>query len=128
MKHWIPLGVVLSLLLILALGLFSTAWNPGDFTGNWYSSDDGELYLFREGMVVCEEHNIMTASEEAMCGAYCFDRDSVAVFAMGVEGLETPRQLYLIHGSDGDRLCETKDGSGSTFFYRERASALDTER
>ena len=34
MKRWIPIGVVL-VLLILAFGLCATAWNPGEFSGDW---------------------------------------------------------------------------------------------
>ena len=111
MKRWIPIGVVL-VLLILAFGLCATAWNPGQFAGDWYCAETGE------------QHNLLTGTIDAMCGAYCFDRDSVTVFSLGVAGLENPRQLYLIHGTDGDRLCRSKDGSGETYFYRSQQAAL----
>ena len=71
-----------------------------------------------------QQHNLLTGTIDAMCGAYCFDRDSVTVFSLGVAGLENPRQLYLIHGTDGDRLCRSKDGSGETYFYRSQQAAL----
>ena len=119
MKRWIVPGVGIGILLLL-LGLFSTAWNPGNFTGNWYSAPDGTLYRFQEGLISREE----TGIPEGVCGAYCFDRNSVAVFADGVPGLEEPAQLYLVRKNGGDRLCETKDGSGKTFFCRDRDTAL----
>ena len=117
MKRWIPIGVVL-VLLILAFGLCATAWNPGEFSGDWYCAETGELFRFQSGLVTCEGHNLLAGTIDAMCGAYCFDRNSVTVFSLGVAGLENPRRLYIIHGSDGDRLCGSKDGSGETFFYR----------
>ena len=123
MKRWIPIGVVL-VLVILAFGLCATAWNPGQFAGDWYCAETGELFRFQDGLVSCEQHNLLTCTIDAMCGAYCFDRDSVTVFSLGVAGLENPRQLYLIHGTDGDRLCGSKDGSGETFFYRSQQAAL----
>lgn len=86
MKRWIPIGVVL-VLVILAFGLCATAWNPGEFSGDWYCAETGELFRFQDG-------------------------------------LENPRQLYLIHGTDGDRLCGSKDGSGETYFYRSQQAAL----
>ena len=115
MKRWIPIGLVL-VLVILAFGLCATAWNPGEFSGDWYCAETGELFRFQDGLVSCEQHNLLTGTIDAMCGAYCFDRDSVTVFSLGVAGLENPRQLYLIHGTDGDRLCGSKDGSGETAF------------
>ena len=123
MKRWIPIGVIL-VLLILAAGLCATAWNPGEFAGEWYCAGTGELFRFQDGLVSCDGHNLLPDTDEAMCGAYCFDRDSVTVFSLGVAGLENPRQLYLIHGGSGDRLCESKDGSGETYFFRSREPAL----
>ena len=123
MKRWIPIGVLV--LLILAFGLCATAWNPGEFSGDWYCAETGELFRFQDGLVSCEQHNLLTGTIDAMCGAYCFDRDSVTVFSLGVAGLENPRQLYLIHGTDGDRLCGSKDGSGETYFYRSQQAALE---
>ena len=120
MKRWIPIGVVL-VLVILAFGLCATAWNPGEFSGDWYCAETGELFRFQDGLVSCEQHNLLTGTIDAMCGAYCFDRDSVTVFSLGVAGLENPRQLYLIHGTDGDHLC----GSGETYFYRSQQAALE---
>ena len=52
MKRWIPIGVVL-VLLILAFGLCATAWNPGEFSGNWYCAETGELFRFQDGLVSC---------------------------------------------------------------------------
>ena len=122
MKRWIPIGVIL-LLVILAAGLCATAWNPELFTGDWYSAGSGERFSFREGLVTCDGHNLLDGTDEAMCGAYCFDRNSVMVFARGVEGLDVPRRLYLVRSGSGDRLCEAKDGSGVTYFCREKPAA-----
>ena len=82
MKRWIPIGVVL-VLVILAFGLCATAWNPGQFAGDWYCAETGELFRFQDGLVSCEQHNLLTGTIDAMCGAYCFDRDSVTVFSGG---------------------------------------------
>ena len=121
MKRWISIGVVL-VLLILAFGLCATAWNPGEFSGDWYSAGGGSCSGFQDGLVSCEQHNLLTGTIDAMCGAYCFDRDSVTVFSLGVAGLENPRQLYLMHGTDGDRLCGSKDAFRRNIFLPQSAS------
>ena len=68
MKRWIPIGVVL-VLLILAFGLCATAWNPGEFSGDWYCAETGELFRFQNGLVACEGHNLLAGTIDAMCGA-----------------------------------------------------------
>ena len=64
------------------------------------------------------EFGIPLGENQSMSGAYCVSRNSMVLFARGVEGLETERDVYLVHGSGGDALCEHPDGSGKIFFIR----------
>ena len=111
--HWGGFGAADSGFWAVRHGLES-----GGIFGGLVLRGDRELFRFQDGLVSC-------GTIDAMCGAYCFDRDSVTVFSLGVAGLENPRQLYLIHGTDGDRLCGSKDGSGETYFYRSQQAALE---
>lgn len=114
MKRWIPLCVAFLFGGVVLLS--RTAISYEDFTGTWYSCSSGEGYLFSQGIIVCQEN----AREEAwaMDGAYSVSRDSLFLFARGVEGLETERVVYLIHRSEGDLLCEKHDGTGAVYFTR----------
>lgn len=125
MKRWVPLGVICILLLTMALCLARPAVDPGRFTGAWYSSVDGALYLFQEGMIQCADHYALTSEGEKVSGAYSFASDTIAVFAMGIDGLDMVSRLYLIRGQNGDTLCDRADGSGSVYFYRDRTAALN---
>ena len=117
MKRWFILGGG-ALLLAAGLLLGRTA-SPYDlFTGEWYSCDEGNRYVFSQGIIVCEEFGIPLGENQTMSGAYCVSRDSMVLFAQGVEGLETERDVYLVHGPGGDALCEYPDGTGRIFFTR----------
>lgn len=114
MKRWIPLCVAFLFGGVVLLS--RTAISYEDFTGTWYSCSSGEGYLFSQGIIVCQEN----AREEAwaMDGAYNVSRDSLFLFARGVEGLETERVVYLINRNEGDLLCENSDGTGAVYFTR----------
>lgn len=117
MKRWFILGGG-ALLLAAGLLLGRTAIPYETFTGEWYSSEEGIRYVFSQGIIMCEEFGIPLGENQTMSGAYCVSRDSMVLFARGVEGLETERDVYLVHGSRGDVLCEHPDGSGIVFFTR----------
>lgn len=123
MKRWLPLGIIMALILAAACCLSGTAIAPEAFTGTWYSAADGSVYVFREGIIACETHQISVSDDTIFSGSYSFSRDSVLVFAVGIDGLAEPQELYLVKSRDGDRLCENPDGSGTVYFYRNAAAA-----
>lgn len=122
MKRWLPLGMILALILAAACCLSGTAIAPEDFTGTWYSAADGSVYVFREGIIECEAHQIPASGDTIFSGAYSFSRDSIVIFAVGVDGLEETQELYLIRSRNGDRLCGNPDGTGTVYFYRNAAA------
>ena len=44
----------------------------GEFSGTGTARRPGELFRFQDGLVSCEQHNLLTGTIDAMCGAYCF--------------------------------------------------------
>lgn len=127
MKRWLPFGIILALILTAVCCLFGTAIAPEDFTGAWYSSTDGALYMFREGIITCEKHQIPFSGDQIFSGSYSFSKDSIVVFAIGIEGLTEVQELYLIRNWKGDVLCENRDGSGEIYFYRNAEEAASRE-
>lgn len=117
MKREAVFGIVIFLLIIMA-GLCQTAIDPEDFTGKWYSSDDQSVYLFQEGLIYCQKNAVALSDTVSISGAYSFSRNSVLLFAEGVEGLEKEKELYLVSSGDGCFLCDNKDGSGRIYFIR----------
>ena len=57
---------------------------PTDFTGAWYRTEDGMLYIFEDGIIECADKEIIVLDNAVFSGAYCFAKDNT-VF------LETPR-------------------------------------
>ena len=115
MKYLLSLCLVL---LIIALGLNQTILDPLDYTGQWYSAKDQSLYLFENGLIHCRRHSIPVSGSDTISGAYSFSRHSILLFARGVEGLETEKELYLVQKGDSSLLCENQDGTGEIYFIR----------
>ncbi len=124
MKRWLLLGIIMVLVLAGICCLFRTALEPEAFTGVWYSAEDGSAYVFQGGIIRCQEHHVPVSDDTIFSGSYSFSADSIALFAVGVEGLEQVREIYLIRSWRGDRLCENRDGSGTVYFYRNASAAL----
>lgn len=102
---------------ILIFG-FKTAIDPAQFSGQWYSSDDQSIYLFQEGIIYSAKNSVLLPEAEYISGAYIYSSDSVFLFAEGIEGLETEKEVFLIQRGDSSLLCEKQDGSGKIYFAR----------
>jgi len=117
MKRW---GIAAVMALLAAfLFLSRTAVDPEDFTGQWYSSREQCIYEFRDGLIYCSKYPLCKLEEGALSGAYVFSGKSIFLFARGIEGLETEREVYLIEKPEESLLCEKKDGSGEIYFVRD---------
>ena len=109
---------VIILALILFAGLSQTAKDPSYFSGQWYSSTDQTAYFFQEGLIYCSKYPVPVSENAFLSGAYVSGKQSILLFAAGVEGLETEKELYLVHKDNGSFLCEREDGSGKIYFIR----------
>lgn len=117
MKRW---GIPAAALLLLTFCLLSrTAINPEDYTGEWYSSQEQCIYRFQEGMIYCSRYSVPVSESDFISGAYTFSGKCVFLFAKGIDGLEEPRELYLVENREESLLCENKDGTGKIFFIRD---------
>lgn len=117
MKRWgIPAAVLL-------LGIFCllgrTAVDPEDFSGEWYSSREQCIYLFQDGLIYCRKYPVPVSESDFISGAYSFSGKSLFLFAEGIEGLESAREVYLVENKEESLLCEHEDGTGQIFFVRD---------
>ena len=115
MKYALALSIVL---LMIIIGLHQPVMDPQDYTGQWYSADDQSIYLFQNGLICSSRHAVPLSDTESISGAYSYCKNSILLFAEGIEGLETEKELYLVHNEDGSFLCENKDGTGEIYFIR----------
>ena len=117
MKRWLLLGIAIITVAIIAF-LGQSAVDPEDFTGEWYSANGQHIYLFQNGIIQCEQHFAELPDGSTFSGAYSFSGKSVALFAMGVDGLEEVKELYLIEHKEESLLCDNSDGTGTIYFVR----------
>lgn len=117
MKRLAIFGIIVIFCILIA-GFCQTAMDPEAFAGQWYSSSDQSIYLFQEGLIYSPQNAIAISDTDSISGAYSYCGKSVFLFASGIKGLETEKELYLIHKGDGSFLCENKDGSGKIYFIR----------
>ena len=119
MRKWLLCGVAVFTVVIVAF-LGRTAVNPEDFIGEWYSVDEHQIYLFQDGIIYCDQYGVDLPDGTSISGAYSYCGRSVVLFAMGIEGLENVKELYLVENKDETLLCETEDGIGEIYFVRQR--------
>ena len=117
MKRLFLFGIMIVLLAVI-VGFSRTAFDPDAFTGKWYSAADQSVYLFQEGLIYNSKHSVPVSDTDALSGAYTCCKDSVYLFAKGIAGLETEKELFLVEQKDGSFLCEREDGSGEIYFIR----------
>lgn len=118
MRRWIAIAFVLVILCGCIAFLFGTAVNPEDYTGEWYYCKDSARYIFKNGLIACADRRSILLGETEFSGAYCFAKDRATLFVIDSDGVGEVIELYLVHTSDGDILCEAEDGSGTVWFCR----------
>ena len=110
MKRKGIIGAVVAALICVCIALNCKIADPADYTGAWYRAGDGILYIFEDGIIECADKEIIVLDNTVFSGAYSFAKDKAAIFVVDDRGVGEVVELYLVHKSDGDILCESKDG------------------
>ena len=122
MKRKGIIGVVIAALICVCIALNCKIVDPADYTGAWYRAGDGMLYIFEDGIIECADKEIIVLDNAVFSGAYSFAKNKAAIFVVDDHGVGEVVELYLVHKSDGDILCEHKDGNEIIWFCRNRES------
>lgn len=117
MRRWLLFVFAIITVAFIAI-LGQPAVDPEDFTGEWYSAGGQQIYRFHNGLIHCEKGSVPLGDGSTISGAYIFSGKSVAVFAVGIDGLETVKEIYLIENKEESLLCENEDGTGTIYFVR----------
>lgn len=120
MKRKGIIGVVIAALIYIALNCKIV--DPADYTGAWYRAGDGILYIFEDGIIECADKEIIVLDNAVFSGAYSYAKDKAAIFIVDDHGVGEVIELHLVRKSDGDILCESKDGIEIVWFCRNRES------
>ena len=122
MKRKGIIGAVVAALICVCIALNCKIADPADYTGAWYRAGDGILYIFEDGIIECADKEIIVLDNAVFSGAYSYAKDKAAIFVVDDRGVGEVVELYLVHKSDGDILCESKDGIEIVWFCRNRES------
>ena len=118
MKKKVMFGAVIAALIFVCLVLNTKIVDPTDFTGVWYRAVDGAPYIFQDGIIERVDKEIIVLDNAVFSGAYSYAKDKAAIFIVDVHGVGEVVELHLVRKSDGDILCESKDGIEIVWFCR----------
>ena len=125
MKRKGIIGVVIAALICVCIALNCKIVDPSEYTGAWYRAGDGILYLFEDGIIECADKEIIVLDNAVFSGAYSYAKDKAAIFVVDDRGVGEVVELYLVHKSEGDMLCERKDGNEIIWFCRNQESTVN---
>ena len=118
MKKKVMFGAVIAALIFVCLVLNTKIVDPTDFTGVWYRAVDGAPYIFQDGIIERVDKEIIVLDNAVFSGAYSYAKDKAAIFIVDDHGVGEVVELHLVRKSDGDILCESKDGIEIVWFCR----------
>ena len=125
MKRKGIIGAVIAALICVCIALNCKIVDPSEYTGAWYRAGDGILYLFEDGIIECADKEIIVLDNAVFSGAYSYAKDKAAIFVVDDRGVGEVVELYLVHKSEGDMLCERKDGNEIIWFCRNQESTVN---
>lgn len=92
------------------------------YDGTWYFAKTGAACVFGEGKIY--QDDLHSQEGQTLTGIYSEVDDHVEANLVGVGGVSIPRPLYIVPSDNGDVLCDSPDGDGTIYYYRDALSAL----
>lgn len=120
MKRKLVLGAVLAVLICIGFMLNAEIADPADFTGIWYRAGDSARFIFEDGIILNHEQESILLDDAVFSGAYAFGKGKASLFLVDDQGVGEVVELHLIHASDGDILCQNRDGRQIVWFRRSK--------
>ena len=125
MKRKVIIGAVIAALICVCIALNSKILDPADYTGTWYRTGDGVLYLFEDGIIKCADKEIIILDNAVFSGAYSFAKNKASIFVFDDHGVGEVVELHLVRKATGDILCERRDGNEIIWFCRNQESTIN---
>lgn len=117
-------ALLLALCLLCGCAGESTAVDdpPADYDGTWYFAKNGVACEFGEGTIYREDET--SSAGKALTGIYNDAGDHLEANLADVGGVSEVRKLYIVDSDQGQVLCDSADGKGTVYFYRDPLAAL----
>ncbi len=92
------------------------------YDGTWYFAKNGVACEFGEGNIYRDDET--SSAGKTLTGIYSGAGDHLEANLAGVGGVEQLRKLYIVDGDQGQVLCDSADGKGTIYFYKDPLAAL----
>lgn len=92
------------------------------YDGTWYFAKTGAACVFGDGKIY--QDDLHSQEGQTLTGIYREADDHIEANLAGVGGVSIPRPLYIVQSDNGDVLCDSPDGDGTIYYYRDALSAL----
>ena len=121
-RKGLPLLAVLLALLCLT-GCAVLKEKPiNTYEGTWYFAKNAAECKISEGKIY--QDDLHSKKGQTLIGVYREAEGCIEANLSGVGGVEVTRTLYVVQGDEGEVLCDSADGSGRVYFYRDALAAM----
>lgn len=121
-KSALLLSLFLALLSLAGCTYEDTASPTAAYDGAWYFAQNGAQCQFGDGLIYRDDKTALDG--QTLTGIYSAADDHIDANLAGVGGVDQVRSLYLVDSALGDLLCDSADGTGTVYFYREATAVL----
>lgn len=120
---------IVSLLFVAALVLLCLTGCLGNdppaapaYEGTWYFAQNAVECRIGEGKIYQDDYQ--SKEGQSLRGVYSEMDGYIEANLAGVGGVQIPRTLYVVQTDAGEVLCDSADGAGTIYFYRNALAAL----
>lgn len=92
------------------------------YDGIWYFAKNGVACKFGDGKIYRDDNDAKEG--QTLTGIYAPAEDHIDAHITNTGGLKDPKPLYIVPTEEGDVLCDSADGDGTVYFYREPLAVL----
>lgn len=121
-KSALLLSLFLALLCLAGCAYEDASSPTAAYDGAWYFAQNGAQCQFGNGLIYRDDKTALDG--QTLTGIYSAADDHIDANLAGVGGVEKVHPLYLVDSDQGDVLCDSADGTGTVYFYREATAAL----
>lgn len=121
-KSALLLSLFLALLSLAGCAYEDTSSPTAAYDGAWYFAQNGARCQFGDGLIYRDDKTALDG--QTLTGIYSAADDHIDANLAGVNGVDKVRPLYLVDSDRGDVLCDSADGTGTVYFYREATAVL----
>lgn len=92
------------------------------YEGTWYFAQNAVECHIGEGKIYQDDYH--SKEGQSLRGVYSEMDGYIEANLAGVGGVQIPHTLYVVQTDAGEVLCDSADGAGTIYFYRDALAAV----